>query len=57
MADCAERGEEFFPPHLLLQLDEVFSKIARSPRDSDDWCIIGLAVCAIAVSRAGTEAP
>jgi hypothetical protein len=55
MADCAGRGEEFFPPDLSLQLGEIFSKIARSLRDSDDWCIVGLAVCAIAVSRAGTE--
>jgi hypothetical protein len=51
MADCAERGEEFFPPDLSLQLGDVFSKIARSLRESDEWCVAGLAVCTIAVSR------
>ena len=56
MADCAGRGEEFFPPDLSLQLGEVFSKIARSLRDSDEWCIIGLAVCAIVISRGSTAA-
>jgi hypothetical protein len=52
MADCAARAEEFFPPDLALQLGEVFSKTARSLRESDEWCIAGLAVCTIAVSRA-----
>jgi hypothetical protein len=52
MADCAGRGEEFFPPDVALQLGEVFSKTARSLRESDEWCVAGLAACAVAVSRA-----
>jgi hypothetical protein len=55
MADCAARAEEFFPPDLALQLGEVFSKTARSLRESDEWCVAGLAVCTIAVSRARTR--
>jgi hypothetical protein len=55
MFDCAGRGEEFFPSDLSVQLGGVFSKIARSLRDCDEWCVVGLAVCAIAVSvRPGT---
>jgi hypothetical protein len=57
MADCASRGNEFLPPNLSPALGEALSKTARTLRESDEWCIIGLAVCAIAVSRAGTEAP
>ncbi len=57
MADCAGRGEEFFPPDLSLQLGDVFSKIARSLRNSDEWCVAGLAVCTIAVSRTQINAP
>jgi hypothetical protein len=55
MADCAGRGEEFFPQDLALQLGEVFSKTARSLRDCDEWCVAGLAACSIAVSRARTK--
>jgi hypothetical protein len=51
MADWAGRGEEFLPSALALQLGEAFSKTARSLRDCDEWCIMGLAVCAIAISR------
>ena len=57
MTDCAGRGEEFFPPDLSLQLGDVFSKIARSLRESDEWCVVGLAACTIAVSRVSTAAP
>jgi hypothetical protein len=56
MADCAGRGEEFFPPDLSLQLGDAFSKTARSLRDSDEWCVAGLAVCTIAASRASRTA-
>jgi hypothetical protein len=52
MADCAGRAEEFFPPDLSLQSGGMFAKVARSLRDSDDWCVAGLAMCTIAVSRA-----
>ena len=51
MADCAGRGAEFFPPDLSLHYGDMLSKVARSLRDFDDWCIMGLAVCTIAVSR------
>lgn len=50
MADCAGRGEEFLPPDLALQLGDAFSKTARSLRNSDEWCVAGLAVFAIAAS-------
>jgi hypothetical protein len=52
MADWAGRGEEFLPLDLALQFGEVFSKTARSLRESDEWCVAGLAVCTIAASRA-----
>jgi hypothetical protein len=49
MADCAARSGEFLPADVSLQSGEAFSKTARSLRDSDDWCVTGLAVCTIAV--------
>lgn len=57
MADCAGRGEEFLPSDLALQLGEAFSKTARSLRDCDEWCVLGLAVCTIAASRAIKASP
>jgi hypothetical protein len=50
MADCASRGVEFLPPDIPVS-DEAFSKIARTLRESDEWCVVGLAACAIAASR------
>ena len=55
MADCAGRGEEFLPSDLALQLGEAFSKTARSLHECDEWCVTGLAVCTIAVSRVRTS--
>jgi hypothetical protein len=51
MADCGARGGEFLPPDAEPVLSEALSKIARSLRDSDEWCVVGLAVCSIAVHR------
>jgi hypothetical protein len=53
MADWAARGGEFLSPDVATPtLSEALSKIARSLRDSDEWCIAGLAVCSIAAHRA-----
>lgn len=52
MADWAERGNEFLPPNVSPELGELLSKIARTLRDSDEWCVAGLAACAIATHRA-----
>jgi hypothetical protein len=52
MADCGARGGEFFPPDVNPALSEALSKIARSLRDADEWCVAGLAVCSIAAHRA-----
>jgi hypothetical protein len=52
MADCGARGGEFLPPDVEPALSEALSKIARSLRDSDEWCVVGLAVCSIAAHRA-----
>jgi hypothetical protein len=57
MADWAGRGEEFLPSDLAVQLGEAFSKTARSLRECDEWCVTGLAVCAIAASRAAGTWP
>ena len=52
MADCAARGSEFFPPGVPPAPREALSKIARTLRESDEWCVAGLAVCSIAAHRA-----
>jgi hypothetical protein len=52
MADCGARGGEFLPPEVEPALSKALSKVARSLRDSDEWRVAGLAVCAIAASRA-----
>jgi hypothetical protein len=50
MFDCMDRVVEFLPPDLTTA-GEAFSKTARTLRDSDEWCVAGLAVCTIAASR------
>jgi hypothetical protein len=50
MFDCADQGAEFLPPDLTTA-GEALSKTARTLRDSDEWCVAGLAVFAIAASR------
>jgi hypothetical protein len=52
MADCAARGSEFFPPDVAPASGEALSKIARTLRDSDEWCVAGLAICSVAAHRA-----
>jgi hypothetical protein len=52
MADCAARGNEFLPPNVPPALGEALSKIARTLRESDEWCVTGLAACCVAASRA-----
>ena len=52
MADCAARGNEFLPPNDPPALGEALSKAARTLRESDQWCVAGLAACAIAAFRA-----
>jgi hypothetical protein len=56
MADCAARGNEFLRPTVTPALGEALSKIARTLRESDEWCVAGLAVCAIAARRASGAA-
>ena len=51
MCDCIDRVVEFLPPDLTTT-GAAFSKTARTLRDSDEWCVAGLAVFAIAASRA-----
>jgi hypothetical protein len=55
MADCAERGGEFLPSNIPPALGEALSKAARTLRDSDEWCVAGLAACAIVTHRAITS--
>jgi hypothetical protein len=52
MADCATRGSEFFPLSVGPAPDEAFSKIAHTLRESDEWCVAGLAACSIMAHRA-----
>jgi hypothetical protein len=52
MADSASRGSEFLPSDIPPALGEALSKIARTLRESDEWCVAGLAACAIAAHRA-----
>ena len=52
MADFGARGGEFLPPEVGPTLSKALSKIVRSLRDSDEWCVAGLAVCSIAAHRA-----
>jgi hypothetical protein len=52
MAAWGARGSEFLPPDIPSVMGEALSKIDRTLRESDEWCIAGLAVCAIAASRA-----
>lgn len=53
MANSAARGGEFLPPEVATHaLSEALSKIARSLRDSDEWCVAGLAACSIVAHRA-----
>ena len=51
MADCAAQGTEFLTPNVAPELGVALSKIARTLRESDEWCVAGLATCAIAVHR------
>jgi hypothetical protein len=57
MADFGARGGEFLSPNVAPGLSEALSKIARTLRDSDEWCVAGLAACSIAAHRAITPAP
>lgn len=52
MSDCAERGIEFLPPDIPPAFGEAASKTNRTLRESDEWCVAGLASLAIAASRA-----
>ena len=52
MADCAARGTEFLPPDIPPAFGEAASKTNRTLRESDEWCVAGLAACAIVASRA-----
>lgn len=56
MFNCADRVVEFLPPDLSSE-GEAISKAARTLRDSDEWCVAGLAVCSIAASRVKTSGP
>jgi hypothetical protein len=49
--DCAERVIEFFPPSISPALGEAACKTNLTLRESDEWCVAGLAACAIAASR------
>ena len=55
MADCAARGSEFLPPDVSPADREALSKISRTLAESDEWCVAGLAACAIAASRATVQ--
>jgi hypothetical protein len=55
IADCATRGSEFLRPNIPSAQGEALSKIARTLRESDEWCVAGLAACAIAAGRASQE--
>jgi hypothetical protein len=55
MADCGARGGEFLPPEVGPALSKALCKMARSLRHSDEWCVVGLAVCTIAASRAASQ--
>jgi len=58
MADCASRSAEFLPPDFPPALREARPEIGRTLRESDEWCVAGLAACAIAVNRvAGPASP
>jgi hypothetical protein len=56
MADSASRGSEFLPSDIPPAFGEAASKTVRTLRDSDEWCVAGLAACAIAAHRARTGA-
>jgi hypothetical protein len=56
IADCAARGSEFLPPDVSPALNLALDKIARTLGDSDEWCVAGLAACAIASSRVRSAA-
>ena len=47
----ASRGVELLPPNILPVSSEGASKIVRTLRESDEWCVATLAACAIAGSR------
>ena len=51
MVDCASRSAEFLPPNISPVSSEGLSKIVRTLRESDEWCVAALATCAIAKSR------
>jgi hypothetical protein len=51
MIDSASRGVEFLPANISPVSSEGLSKIVRSLRESDEWCVALLAAFAIAVSR------
>ena len=52
MFDAADRGIEFLPADMALALAEPASATNRTLRESDEWCVAGLAVSAIAASWA-----
>jgi hypothetical protein len=55
MADCASASVEFLLTGIQPVSDKTLSKIARTLRESDEWCVAELATCAIAVSRARAD--
>jgi hypothetical protein len=52
MFEFASRGVEFLPPNISPVSSEGSSKIVRTLRESDEWCVAALATCAMAASRA-----
>ena len=56
MADTASRVSEFLPSDIPAAFGEAASKTARTLHESDEWCVVGLAVCSIAAHRADAAA-
>ena len=57
MFDCAARGGEFLPSDIPPAFSEAITKAARTLRESDEWCVAGLAACSIAPSRVRIGSP
>ena len=54
MFDSADRGVEFLPPDLSSE-GEALSNAARTLRESDEWCVAGLATFSIGAHRAAAS--
>jgi hypothetical protein len=53
MADSAARGSEFLPSDTPPAFGEAATKTARTLRESDEWCVAGLAALSVMAQRAG----